>query len=139
MSVQLSISGALPSKRCPEVNTRIISLTLHRVITIGILSTHTLNFYCYPWTNQLLNNTHISPMDMILDNTPGENYFDTRALADFISVCHLKCQHQSYEHGPIYSICCIFTYVNVVSFVKLEFQIMNMIFFVHWQHNIFIL
>jgi hypothetical protein len=31
-------------------------------------------------------------MDTILDNTPGENYFDTRALADFISVCLHRCQ-----------------------------------------------
>ena len=31
-------------------------------------------------------------MDTILDNTLGENYFDTRALADFVSVCHHRCQ-----------------------------------------------
>ena len=60
MSVELSISGALLSKRRPEVNTRIISLALHRVITIGILSIHTLNLDCYPWTN-LLDNAHVSP------------------------------------------------------------------------------
>jgi hypothetical protein len=60
MSEELSIRGALPFKRCPEVNIRIISLALHRVITIGILSTHTLNLDCYPWTN-LLDNTHVFP------------------------------------------------------------------------------
>ena len=91
MSVELSISGALPSKRRPEVNTRIISLALHSVITIGILSTHTLNLDCYPWTN-LLDNTHTFPMDTILDNTPSENYFDTRALADFVCMCLHRCQ-----------------------------------------------
>ena len=31
-------------------------------------------------------------MDTILDNTLGENYFDTRALMDFVSVCHHRCQ-----------------------------------------------
>jgi hypothetical protein len=48
MSVELSISGALLSKRRLEVNIRIISLALHRIITIGILSTHTLYLDCYP-------------------------------------------------------------------------------------------
>ena len=60
MSVELSFSDALPFKRRPKVNIRIISLALHRVITIGILSTHTLNLDCYPWTN-LLDNAHVSP------------------------------------------------------------------------------
>jgi hypothetical protein len=60
MSVELSISGALPFKRRPKVNIRIISLALHRVITIGILSTHILNLDCYPKTN-LLDNTHVFP------------------------------------------------------------------------------
>ena len=32
------------------------------------------------------------PMVTILDNTPGENYFDTHALADFVSVCLHRCQ-----------------------------------------------
>ena len=32
-------------------------------------------------------------MDTILDNSPGENYFDTHALADFVSVCYHRCQH----------------------------------------------
>ena len=32
------------------------------------------------------------PVDTILDNTPGENYFDTRALVDFVSVCLHRCQ-----------------------------------------------
>jgi len=31
-------------------------------------------------------------MVTILDNTPGENYFDTHALADFVSVCLHRCQ-----------------------------------------------
>ena len=31
-------------------------------------------------------------MDTILNNTPGENYFDTRVLADFVSMCHHRCQ-----------------------------------------------
>ena len=31
-------------------------------------------------------------MDTILDNTLGENYFDTRALTDFVSVCLHWCQ-----------------------------------------------
>jgi hypothetical protein len=31
-------------------------------------------------------------MDTILDNTLGENYFDTHALADFVSVCLHRCQ-----------------------------------------------
>jgi hypothetical protein len=48
MSVELSIRGALPFKRCPKVNIRIVSLALHMVITIEILSTHTLNIDCYP-------------------------------------------------------------------------------------------
>ena len=60
MSVELSISSALPFKRRPKVSIRIISLALHRVITIAILSTHTLNLDYYPWTN-LLDNTHVSP------------------------------------------------------------------------------
>jgi hypothetical protein len=40
MSVELSISGALPFKRCPKVNIRIISLALHMIITIEILLSH---------------------------------------------------------------------------------------------------
>ena len=48
MSVELSISGALPFKRRRKVNIRIISLALHRVITIGILSTHILNLDLLP-------------------------------------------------------------------------------------------
>ena len=47
-SVELSISGALLSKQRSEVNIRIISLALYMVITIEILSTHTLNLDCYP-------------------------------------------------------------------------------------------
>ena len=31
-------------------------------------------------------------MDTIVDNTTGENYFNTRALADFVSVCLHRCQ-----------------------------------------------
>ena len=31
-------------------------------------------------------------MDTILDNTLGENYFDTHVLADFVSVCLHRCQ-----------------------------------------------
>ena len=31
-------------------------------------------------------------MDTILDNTLGENYFDTRVVMDFVSVCHHRCQ-----------------------------------------------
>ena len=31
-------------------------------------------------------------MDTILNNTLGENYFDTRALADFVSVCYHRSQ-----------------------------------------------
>ena len=31
-------------------------------------------------------------MDTILDNTPGENYFDTRALTDFVSVSNEVCR-----------------------------------------------
>jgi hypothetical protein len=34
-------------------------------------------------------------MDTILNNTPGENYFDTRALADFVFVCLHRCQQFS--------------------------------------------
>jgi hypothetical protein len=37
-------------------------------------------------------------MDTILYNTPGENYFDTRALADFISVCLHRCQQVFLRH-----------------------------------------
>ena len=35
---------------------------------------------------------------MILDNTPGENYFDTCALADFVSVCLHRCQQIFWCH-----------------------------------------
>ena len=31
-------------------------------------------------------------MDTILDNTLGENYFDSRALMDFVFVCYHRCQ-----------------------------------------------
>jgi hypothetical protein len=106
MSVELSISGALPFKRHPKVNIRIISLALHMVITIGILSTYTLNLDCYPSRN-LLDNTHTFPMDTILNNTLGENYLDIRALADFVSVCLHRCQqvfwHRCWEMVDVIS------------------------------------
>ena len=34
-------------------------------------------------------------MDTILDNTSGENYFDTHALDDFVSMCLHTCQQVS--------------------------------------------
>ena len=37
-------------------------------------------------------------MDTILDNTPGENYFDTRTLADFVSVFLHTCQQVLWRH-----------------------------------------
>jgi len=40
-------------------------------------------------------------MDTILNNIPGENYFDTYALADFVSVCHHRCQQWSSSKNVI--------------------------------------
>ena len=37
-------------------------------------------------------------MDTILDNTSGENYFDSRALVDFVSVCLHRCQQVFWRH-----------------------------------------
>jgi type III secretory pathway component EscT len=48
---ELSFVIALLSKWRPKVNIRIISLALHRVIAIGILSTLILYLDCYLWTN----------------------------------------------------------------------------------------
>jgi hypothetical protein len=53
-------------------------------------------------------------MDMILNNTPGENYLNTGALTDFVSVCLHRCQqvfwHRCWGNG-----CC--------DFVKLGFSL----------------
>ena len=60
MLVELSINCALPSKWHPEVNTRIISLALYRVITIGTLSTHTYTMIAIPGQTSR-QHTHVSP------------------------------------------------------------------------------
>ena len=44
-------------------------------------------------------------MDTILDNTLGENYFDTRALTDFVSVCLHRRQQVFWRHCRGYGCC----------------------------------
>jgi hypothetical protein len=44
-------------------------------------------------------------VDTILDNTPGENYFDTHMLADFVSVCFHRCQQVFWRRCQEYGCC----------------------------------
>jgi hypothetical protein len=74
------------------VNIRIISLALHRIITIGILPTHILNLDLYPLDKLEFRQHTCFPMDTILGILPGEIYFDTCVLADIVSVCLHRCQ-----------------------------------------------
>jgi hypothetical protein len=44
-------------------------------------------------------------MGTILDNTLGENYFDTHVLTDFVSVCFHRCQQVFWCHCQEYGCC----------------------------------